>query len=260
MNRYLRQIMLSDFGLHSQQKLKASAVLVVGAGGLGCPALQYLNAAGIGTIGILDADRVSENNLHRQILYTPKDIGRYKVEAARDLLGMQNPETKIRIYPEHLSEQNALDIIAEYDIILDGTDHPACRYLIADACEVNNKPWVYAALYAHEGQLAVMNHLYEGVQCNYRDVFPWTENQLPPPACHEAGVLGVYTGILGSMQAAEAIKVLTGYREAMSNRILYIHFGNYASYSIEIRPDRNRIRVNEKSFYFQPRGTQDQLT
>jgi len=260
MNRYIRQIMLADFGIEAQQKLKTSAVLVVGAGGLGCPALQYLNAAGIGTIGVMDADRVSENNLHRQILYTPKDIGRYKVEAARDMLCMQNPETQIRIYPEHLSEQNALDIIAEYDIILDGTDQTSCRYLISDACEVLNKPWVYAALYAHEGQLAVMNYLHQGVQCNYRDAFPWTENHLLPPTCHEAGVLGVYTGILGSMQAAEAIKVLTGYRDAMSNRILYIHFGNYASYSIEIRPDRNRIRVNDKSFYFQPRGTKDQLT
>jgi sulfur-carrier protein adenylyltransferase/sulfurtransferase len=217
--RYQRQVLLPHFGEEGQQKLMQAKVLVVGAGGLGCPALQYLVAAGVGKIGIVDDDIVSIHNLHRQVLFTTEDIGLSKAEVAAKQLRRMNPEVQIRTYTEHLTNRNALHIMDEYALVLDGTDNFATRYLINDACVFLNKPLIYGAISQFEGQVAVFNAATEDQKVNYRDLFP------EPPApgsvlnCAEAGVLGVLPGIIGTMQATEVIKLLTGIGKPLINRL-----------------------------------------
>jgi adenylyltransferase/sulfurtransferase len=220
--RYQRQIVLKEFGLAGQQQLMQARVLVVGAGGLGCPVLQYLAAAGVGTIGIIDDDVVSLANLHRQVIYTMEDIDLLKAERAAIRLQQLNPEIRIDWYAERLQNQNALDLFSAYDIIVDGTDNFASRYLINDACVLLGKPLVYGAISRFEGQVAVFNVVKNANEttANYRDLFPDPPLEGSVLNCADAGVLGVLPGIIGSLQAAEVIKLITGIGTVTTNTLL----------------------------------------
>jgi adenylyltransferase/sulfurtransferase len=220
--RYQRQILLKEFGIAGQQKLLQAKVLVIGSGGLGCPVLQYLTAAGIGCIGIVDNDVVSITNLHRQILFNTNDIGKAKVSVAAQKLRLVNPDTELIEYPIHLDKNNCLEIINEYDVIIDCTDNFASRYMINDACVLKGKPLIYGAVNRFEGQVAVFNVTGNEKKrtANYRDLFPVQPEQTEVLNCAEAGVLGVLPGVIGSMQASEAIKLITGIGEILSNQLL----------------------------------------
>ncbi|MEJ7586712.1 MAG: HesA/MoeB/ThiF family protein [Ferruginibacter sp.] len=220
--RYQRQVILKEFGEAGQQKLLQSKVLVIGAGGLGCPALQYLAGAGIGNIGIADDDIVSITDLHRQILYSTFDIGFSKAEKAKHVLTRANPEINIIAYRERVTPQNALNIIGAYDIVIDGTDNFSSRYLINDACALLGKPLVYGAVSQFEGQVAIFNYKKDqgDIPVNYRDLFPVPPVEGEVRNCAEAGVLGVLPGIIGTMQANETIKLITGIGTALVNSLL----------------------------------------
>lgn len=215
-------MLLKEIGETGQQKLLQAKVLVIGAGGLGCPALQYLAAAGVGTIGIADDDVVSLTNLHRQILYGTNDIGLSKSERAAAVLHSLNPDIEIISYNLRLTNQNALDIINNYDIILDGTDNFSSRYIINDACILLRKPLVYAAISRFEGQISVFNYFTEKDEktVNYRDLFPVPPAEDEVMNCAVAGVLGVLPGVIGTMQANETIKLITGIGQPLINRLL----------------------------------------
>ena len=251
--RYQRQMILKSFGEAGQQKLLKAKVLVIGAGGLGCPVLQYLAAAGIGTIGIVDDDVVSLSNLHRQILYSVNDIGFPKAERAAEKLGQLNPEITIITYPERLTNQNALSIMDAYDIIIDGTDNFSTRYMINDACVLLNKPFVYGAVSQYEGQVAIFNYKKNPAEeaVNYRDLFPNPPKEGEVLNCAEAGVLGVLPGIIGTMQANETIKLITGIGKPLINRMLTFNSLNNRTYEIELSASpetRLLIPENKKVF------------
>ena len=215
-DRYSRQTILKGFGEQGQQKLGNAKVLVVGAGGLGVPVLMYLNAMGVGTIGIVDNDVVSLSNLHRQLLYDTSDIGKPKVEVSLRKLKAQNPETELIGHNSFLTLENALKIIVDYDIIVDATDNFPSRYLINDACVILKKPFVYGALHGFEGQLSVFNHLGGPT---YRCLFPNMPKADEVPNCNEHGVLGIVPGIVGNLQALETVKVITGIGEVLSGKL-----------------------------------------
>jgi adenylyltransferase/sulfurtransferase len=221
-DRYHRQLILPGFGAAAQQKLADAKVLVIGAGGLGCPALQYLVAAGVGHVGIADDDDVSLSNLHRQVLYTTDDIGKNKAEVAAQKLRLLNPDVVFTTYTERWQQQHCLDFFGDYDIIVDGTDNFATRYLINDACVLLNKPFVYGAVSQFEGQVAVFNTLLpDGSRSvNYRHLFPQPPRADEIRNCAEAGVLGVLPGIIGTMQATEVIKLITGIGQLLVNQLL----------------------------------------
>ncbi|MPR34721.1 molybdopterin-synthase adenylyltransferase MoeB [Salmonirosea aquatica] len=214
---YQRQLSLPELGPQGQQKLRDARVLVVGAGGLGCPALTYLAAAGVGTIGIADFDRVEVSNLHRQILFTVADVGRLKAEVAAERLHLLNPYSKMITYLEGLNRGNALDIVGEYDLVVDGSDNFPTRYLVNDACVLLDKPLVFGSIYKFEGQVSVFNYQRGPT---YRCLYPTPPNEGEVPNCAEIGVLGVLPGIVGSLQAVEAIKIITGLGEVLSGKIL----------------------------------------
>jgi len=233
--RYSCQINLPGFEEEAQQKLKAAKILVVGAGGLGCPSAQYLAAAGIGNLTIADDDVVSIGNLHRQILYTPQEVGLKKAELAAQKLQLQNPQIKITALDVRINSENALNILRDFDIILDGTDNFDTRYLLNDACVLLNKPLVYGAIYQYEGQVAVWNMLNddETRTPNYRDVFPEVD-AAQIPNCAEGGVIPTLAGIIGCMQANEAIKYITGIGEILAGRILIFDAQSMQSRVIKI--------------------------
>lgn len=247
--RYQRQTTLKEFGESSQEKLNNSKVLVIGAGGLGCPALQYLAGAGIGTLGIVDHDTVSLNNLHRQVLYSTDDIGLSKAHRAADILTGLNPEIDIIAFDETLDPTNAIHIISQFDIVLDGTDNFASRYMINDACVLANKPLVYGAISRFEGQIAAFNcDAKDGsTRTNYRDLFP------NPPAedeimnCGEAGVIGVLPGIIGTMMANEAIKLISGIGTPLVNRLMTFNTLTNQTYELEILPLNNSNQLIPES-------------
>jgi len=233
--RYQRQVLLKDFGITGQQKLFLSKVLVIGAGGLGCPILQYLAAAGVGTLGIVDHDVVELSNLHRQILYTVADTGKSKASCAAEKLSLFNPDITIIPYPVQLSNSNAAAIIGEFDIVIDGSDNFPTRYMVNDICVLLNKPLIYGALSAAEGQVAVFNVAdQEGVKVNYRDLFPVAPQPGEVLNCSEAGVLGVLPGIIGTMQANEAIKLIAGIGEPLINQMLIYDMYSCQSYKIKL--------------------------
>ncbi|NOQ71086.1 MAG: molybdopterin-synthase adenylyltransferase MoeB [Crocinitomix sp.] len=224
--RYNRHVILDQVGLEGQLKLKAAKVLVIGAGGLGCPVLQYLTAAGVGTIGIIDFDTVDLSNLQRQILFTTADVGKNKASCAAERLQQLNDQVKFEVYPERLTSTNALELFAAYDLIIDGTDNFSTRYLVNDAAVLTNKPLVYGSIYKFEGQVSVFN--YEDGP-TYRCLFP-----VPPKAgtiknCSEIGVIGVLPGIIGTQQANEAIKIIMGVGKPLSGKLL-IYDALQASY------------------------------
>jgi molybdopterin/thiamine biosynthesis adenylyltransferase/rhodanese-related sulfurtransferase len=221
--RYSRHLVLQEFGLDNQLKLKSSKVLVVGAGGLGSPALLYLAAAGIGTLGVVDFDQVDLSNLQRQVLYTIDDIGTNKAAAAVRRLSRLNPHVHFNTYEEKITTANALSIIAQYDVVLDGTDNFQTRYLLNDACVLSGKPLVYGSILRFEGQVAVFHvKQSDGYSANYRDLFPTPPDPASVPNCEQAGVLGVLPGMIGSMQAGEVIKLLTGLGDILVNKLLLL--------------------------------------
>ncbi|MGC1240583.1 MAG: ThiF family adenylyltransferase [Chryseosolibacter sp.] len=242
LQRYSRHLVLQDFGAENQLKLRNARVLVVGAGGLGCPALLYLAAAGIGTLGIVDSDRLEVSNLQRQVLYTVDDIGKNKAEAAIRRLELLNPLLSYNGYTARLTSENALDIIGKYDLVIDGTDNFPTRYLINDACVLLNKPFVYASILQYEGQTAVFNLQDKngGISANYRDIFPEPPAAESVPNCEQAGVLGVLPGLLGCMQANEAIKIITGIGEPLSNRLLILDSATMQQTIVRIKDHQTR--------------------
>jgi adenylyltransferase/sulfurtransferase len=221
-DRYQRQIILPGFGEEAQQKLLNAKVLVIGAGGLGCPVLQYLTAAGVGTVGIVDDDVVALDNLHRQVLYSVNDIGLSKAERATNILQQLNPGIKIISYNERLTVQNTLILFDEFDIVVDGTDNFSTRYMINDACVLMNKPLVYGSISQFEGQVSIFNFRRNenDESVNYRDLFPTPPKEDEILNCAEAGVLGVLPGVIGTMMVNETIKLITGIGKPLINQLI----------------------------------------
>ena len=251
--RYQRQIILPEFGEEGQQKLLKAKVLVIGAGGLGCPVLQYLAAAGIGTIGIVDDDVVALNNLHRQVLYSVNDIGLSKAERAAQILGQLNPGLEIIPYNKRLTVQNALILFEEFDTIIDGTDNFSTRYMINDACVLMNKPFVYGAISRFEGQVSVFNFRRNKIDeaVNYRDLFPNPPQEDEVLNCEEAGVLGPLAGIIGTLMANETIKLITGIGEPLDNQLLTYNSLNNQVYQFALsarKETRSLIPENKAAF------------
>ena len=215
--RYSRHLIMPEVGMEGQLKLKQAKVLCIGTGGLGAPLGLYLAAAGVGRIGLVDFDRVDDSNLQRQILFSTKDVGRPKIEAAADRLHGLNPEIQIDTFDTHLSSDNALEILKDYDIVVDGTDNFPTRYLVNDACVILKKPNVYGSIFRFEGQVTIFG--YPEGPC-YRCLYP----EPPPPglvpSCAEGGVLGVLPGIVGAIQAAETLKLIIGKGESLVGRLL----------------------------------------
>jgi adenylyltransferase/sulfurtransferase len=235
-DRYQRQIQLKEIGQVGQDKITHAKVLIIGAGGLGCPALQYLAAAGVGTIGIVDFDVVELSNLQRQILYTVDDVGNSKAIIAAKKLELLNPEIKIDIYNFQITNKNALEILENYDIIIDGSDNFTTRYLINDACVLLDKPLIYGAVLRFEGQIGVFNLADKITNCktNYRDLFPKPPDLDAAISCNDVGVLGVIPGIIGTMQATEALKIITGIGKPLVNKIISYNALENSFYDFEI--------------------------
>ncbi|RZF44681.1 hypothetical protein LSTR_LSTR000633 [Laodelphax striatellus] len=230
--RYSRQIIVPNVGVGGQCKLKQSSVLIVGAGGLGCPASLYLVGAGIGRIGIVDYDIVEENNLHRQLLHSEKSVGEKKVKSAADALKRLNEDLQVDEYYFSLDSSNALDVVRKYDVVIDASDNVATRYLLNDACVLSGKPLVSGSALQMEGQLTVYNH--NGGPC-YRCLYP----KPPPPEtvsnCSDAGVLGAVPGVIGVLQALEAIKVLLGQSGTLDSRLLLFDASESVFRNVKLR-------------------------
>ncbi|WEK37922.1 MAG: molybdopterin-synthase adenylyltransferase MoeB [Candidatus Pseudobacter hemicellulosilyticus] len=234
--RYNRHIIIPGFGLEAQQQLKAAKVLVVGSGGLGSPVLLYLAAAGVGTIGIVDFDVVDDSNLQRQVLFGVESIGAPKVQAAKQRLEALNPHINIELYNTQLTSANALEIIRAYDVVADGTDNFPTRYLVNDATVLLGKPNVYASIFQFDGQVSVFNYRNAAGELgpNYRDLYPTPPPPGLVPSCAEGGVLGVLPGIIGSLQALEVIKVITGVGEPLVGRFYTFDALNFESRTFNI--------------------------
>jgi adenylyltransferase/sulfurtransferase len=216
--RYKRHLQLPGFDENSQVALKKSKVLVVGAGGLGCPILLYLAAAGIGKLGIIDFDVIDIENLHRQILYDETDVGRQKAIVAGEKIKKLHPFVQIEVFNIAIDYDNVKSIIFDYDVIVDGSDNFATRYLLNDACVIMDKPYIYGAVFQYEGQVASFNVLLNNKRsCNYRNIYPVPPEAGIIPSCAEGGVLGVLPGIIGCVQALEVIKLITGLGELVVN-------------------------------------------
>jgi len=240
--RYQRHLSLPGFGPAAQEKLKASSVLVIGAGGLGCPALLYLAAAGVGRIAIVDPDVVDVSNLQRQILYSSADAGTGKAEAAARRLRALNPLILVEAHPVRFDRSNALQLVRSCDLVVDGSDNFPTRYLVNDACVIAGRPFVYGAIQGFEGQVSVFN-LRDGP--TYRCLFPEPPEPGTVPNCAQAGVLGAVTGLIGTAQACEAVKVLAGIGEPLSGRLLIWNALSMESYMVNLRPDPERRRITE---------------
>jgi len=247
LERYSRHLILPGFNIEGQRKLKNAKVLIVGAGGLGCPMLLYLTAAGVGTIGIVDFDVVDKSNLQRQVLFTVDDIGKPKATIAANRLLKLNPNINIRTFNTKLTTKNAIEIIEEFDLVADGTDNFPTRYLVNDACVILHKPNVHGSIFRFEGQVSVFNYQYKdgttGPQ--YRDIFP----SPPPPGlvpnCAEGGVLGVLPGIIGSLQASEIIKILADIGEPLAGKLFIMDALTFETRTIKIRKNPKLSPVTE---------------
>jgi sulfur-carrier protein adenylyltransferase/sulfurtransferase len=232
--RYSRHLIIPDVGMTGQKRLKNAKVLVVGAGGLGSPALLYLAAAGVGTLGIVDFDVVDESNLQRQIIHGVSDIGKPKAESARDSIQEINPYVEVVLHEERLDSDNALDIFRPYDLIVDGTDNFATRYLVNDACVLLNKPYVWGSIYRFDGQASVFWAEYG--PC-YRCLYPEPPPPGMVPSCAEGGVLGVLCASIGSIQVTEAIKVITGIGDPLVGRLMIYDALEMSYRSVKVRKD-----------------------
>ncbi|MDW8202418.1 MAG: molybdopterin-synthase adenylyltransferase MoeB [Cyanobacteriota bacterium SKYGB_h_bin112] len=235
--RYSRHLILPEVGLEGQKRLKAAKVLCIGTGGLGSPLLLYLAAAGVGRIGIVDFDVVDSSNLQRQVIHGTSWVGKPKIQSARTRILEINPFCHVDLYETRLTSDNALDIMAPYDIVVDGTDNFPTRYLVNDACVLLNKPNVYGSIYRFEGQATVFN--YEDGP-NYRDLYP----EPPPPglvpSCAEGGVLGILPGVIGTIQATETVKIILGVGETLSGRLLLYDSLNMRFRELKLRPNPER--------------------
>ncbi|MBT8235826.1 MAG: HesA/MoeB/ThiF family protein [Bacteroidia bacterium] len=234
--RYTKQVKLKGFGEEGQRKLNESRILIVGLGGLGIPAATYLNSMGVGTLGLVDGDLVEASNLHRQVLFDPGDVDTSKVACVAKKLRLQNPNTRIIEYPEHLTVRNGLKIAANYDLILDATDTFGSRYLINDISVILGIPFIYGALHGFEGQLSVFNYQNGPT---YRCLFPEPPHPGSIPSCDEFGILGVLPGIIGTMQALEAVKIASSLGEVTSGNLLLYNGLNSRMESVSL-PDRRR--------------------
>ncbi len=236
LRRYQRHLIMPEVGVQGQKKLKAASVLLIGAGGLGSPLALYLAAAGVGRIGIVDFDVVEESNLHRQLLHGIKDIGRSKVESARDRIRDINEFVTIDLHETRLSSENALDIISEYDLVADGTDNFPTRYLVNDACVLTGTPNVYASIFRFDGQVSVFG-MQDG-PC-YRCLYP----EPPPaglvPSCAEGGVLGILPGLVGTLQATEVVKLILGIGDSLAGKLLLVDSLSMSFKKLTLRKDNN---------------------
>ncbi len=250
LERYNRQTILKDFGPQAQQKLAEAKVMVVGAGGLGIPVLTYLNAMGVGTLGIIDNDTVSLSNLHRQVIYDETDVGRPKTVAIQEKLRAKNSATKLVGHDTFLVKENALKIISDYDVVVDASDNFPTRYLVNDACVILNKPFVYGALHGYEGQLSVFNF---GKGPTYRCLFPIMPKADEVPNCSEHGVLGIIPGIIGNLQALETIKVITGVGAVLSGQLLLFNGLDQSSQKIKFKsiPENKTIAKLQDSYQWE---------
>jgi molybdopterin/thiamine biosynthesis adenylyltransferase/rhodanese-related sulfurtransferase len=239
--RYNRQIILPNFGLEGQEKLKASKVLIIGAGGLGIPNISYLSAAGVGEIGIVEYDEISLTNLQRQVIYSTATIGESKAENAKQRIKELNPNVKVQLFETTLNASNAMEIISQFDLVIDGSDNLPTRYLVNDTCVLLNKPLVYAAIFRYEGQVSVFNALQaDGSRGpNYRDLFPTPPPPHMVPSCNEGGVFGALTGIIGAMQANEAIKILAGLGATLSGRLFIYDSLDFTTRFLNIKKQAN---------------------
>ena len=238
--RYSCQMALPGFGRQGQQLLNRARVLIVGAGGLGCPAGQYLAAAGIGHLGIADDDKVSLSNLHRQILFTPQDIGASKALVAAGRLQAQNPEISVRAIEERVDAGNIMRLLEDFDLVVDGTDNFETKYLLNDACVLAGKPLVYGAIYRYEGQVAVLNVLLEdgSFSADYRDIFP-DAGKTVVPDCSEGGVLPPLAGLVGCLQASEVLKYFTDKPALLTGKLSMIHLKDGSIYQISLTKRQN---------------------
>jgi adenylyltransferase/sulfurtransferase len=232
--RYSRHLIIPDVGMTGQKRLKNAKVLCVGAGGLGSPALLYLAAAGVGTLGIVDFDVVDESNLQRQVIHGQSDIGRSKAESARDSIREINPYVNVIVHKERLDSDNAMEIFADYDLIVDGTDNFATRYLVNDACVLLGKPYAWGSIYRFDGQASVFWAEYG--PC-YRCLYPEPPPPGMVPSCAEGGVLGVLCASIGSIQVNEAIKLITGIGEPLAGRLMIYDALEMTYRSVKVRKD-----------------------
>jgi sulfur-carrier protein adenylyltransferase/sulfurtransferase len=244
--RYSRHLIIPDLGVDGQKRLKNARVLVIGAGGLGAPTLLYLAAAGVGTIGIVDFDVVDESNLQRQIIHGVSDIGRSKAQSARDSISEVNPLVDVRLHEERLERHNAVSLFEQYDLILDGTDNFATRYLVNDAAVLAHKPYVWGSIYRFEGQISVFwEDAPDGRGLNYRDLYP----EAPPPgmvpSCAEGGVLGILCASIASVMGTEAIKLVTGIGEPLLGRLMVYDALEMSYRTITIRKDLSTPKITE---------------
>jgi len=232
---YSRHLMLPEIGSAGQGRLKTARVLIIGAGGLGSPAALYLAAAGIGTIGLADFDRVEAHNLQRQILHRHRDVGRPKVESARDTLSGLNPRISLPLHPDGITTENAIELVSQYDLVVDGSDNFPTRYLITDAAHLTNRPLIHGSVYRFEGQVTVFAPS-SGGPC-YRCLFPHPPEGDAAPNCAEAGVLGALCGLVGSLQAIEAVKTLLGIGRSSIGSLLIIDALNFEFRTLRITPN-----------------------
>lgn len=244
--RYSRHLIIPDVGMDGQKRLKNAKVLVVGAGGLGSPALLYLAAAGVGTLGIVEFDVVDESNLQRQVIHGQSDVGRPKAESARDSIREVNPFVDVRLHNERLTSENVLDVFRDYDLILDGTDNFATRYLVNDAAVLLGKPYVWGSIFRFEGQASVFwEDAPNGQGLNYRDLYPEPPPPGMVPSCAEGGVLGVLCASIGLIMVNEAIKLLTGIGEPLLGRLVIYDALETTWRQVKIRKDPETPKITE---------------
>ncbi|WP_152665582.1 adenylyltransferase/sulfurtransferase MoeZ, partial [Mycobacterium sp. UM_Kg1] len=244
--RYSRHLIIPDVGVTGQKRLKNARVLVIGAGGLGAPTLLYLAAAGVGTLGIVDFDVVEESNLQRQVIHGVSDVGRAKAESARDSIAEINPLVQVRLHQVRLEASNAVDLFSQYDLILDGTDNFATRYLVNDAAVLARKPYVWGSIFRFEGQVSVFwEDAPGGRGLNYRDLYPEPPPPGMVPSCAEGGVLGVLCASIGSVMSTEAIKLITGIGEPLLGRLMIYDALEMSYRTIAIRKDPATPAITE---------------
>ena len=240
--RYSRQLALRHFGPEAQARLQGASVLVIGAGGLGVPALQYLAGMGVGRIGVMDSDVVSLSNLHRQVLYNSNEIGQLKAVVAAEKLLALNPTIRVVAIPTMLDVMNAIETIGEYDVVIDATDSFAARYLINNACVLLDKPFVYGAVQEYEGHVSVFN--FTGGP-TYRCLYPTPPGAAEIPDCNVAGVLGVVPGIIGCWQALEVVKIITGVGEPLSGKLLVFDFLNNTQHTVKLKRSKDSHAIEQ---------------
>jgi sulfur-carrier protein adenylyltransferase/sulfurtransferase len=250
--RYSRHLIIPDLGVFGQKRLKNARVLVIGAGGLGAPTLLYLAAAGVGTIGIVDFDVVDESNLQRQIIHGVADVGRSKAQSARDSIVAINPLVQVRLHEFRLDTSNAVDLFNQYDLIIDGTDNFATRYLVNDAAVLAGKPYVWGSIYRFEGQVSVFwENAPDGRGLNYRDLYPEPPPPGMVPSCAEGGVLGIICASIASVMGTEAIKLITGIGEPLLGRLMIYDALDMSYRTITIRKDPATPKITQLIDYDQ---------